>query len=359
MNKEKKDICWYTPHANHYHEYLMDKCRDAGLNIDSVYFKTSLAKYPWKQEVDSVSESLSTSFLGVDWKRVFKSYSNYKRIIVAGWGEPTMILLLTRLSLFGGKFYLYTDTPKNTVRTGIKQKFRRLWLNWIWRKSQGILTTGKPGINYFTEQGVEESKLHNFPFVTNLDFFRPNKDDRTIDTTIFSSGRLDIAHKGYDVALNALAKIKQANYTYNIAGSGPDETMIVDLIKKNGLKDNVNLLGWTEINSLVKHYQSCTIFLHSSNFDPFPNAVLEAMACGCIVVASDAAGSAKDRIEDGKNGFLFESGNANSLLSKLRMAFKLSELELAKMGDEARITAEKWSFQHNISILEKIIRLSS
>ena len=355
MSNLNKDICWYTPHANHYHEYLMSKCANAGLRIDSVYFKTSLAKYPWKQEIDSVSESLSTSFVGVDWKRVFKSYSNYKQVVVAGWGEPTMILLLTRFSLFGGKFYLYTDTPKSPVRLGIKQKLRKLWLNWIWEKSQGILTTGKPGIDFFIQNGVSKSKLHNFPFVTNLDFFKPSHGSRTNEVIIFSSGRLDIAHKGYDVALNVLGKVKHTNFTYNIAGSGPDKALIGDLITKNGLVDNVNLLGWTEINSLVKCYQSCTIFLHPSNFDPFPNAVLEAMACGCLVVASDAAGSARDRIEDGKNGFLFEAGNERSLAEKLKQVLDLNKTERKAMMEQSRATAEKWMYGHNIGILNKIL----
>ncbi|PCJ67849.1 MAG: hypothetical protein COA58_01550 [Bacteroidetes bacterium] len=354
MSNKSKDICWFTPHANHYHHYLMEKCAENNIVIDTIYFSRLISKYPWKTKFDGKSKILSKSFLGVDFKSAFKGYTNYKTIVVAGWGEPTMMVLLSIRALLNKSYYLYTDTPQRKSRVGIKQRLRKVWLDWIITSSQGIMTTGKPGISYFTDEDVNRDKLINFPFVTNLDFFKPLKKSNSNEIKhIFSSGRLDIDHKGYDVAISALSGL--ANYKYSIAGSGPDEGLIKHLIEENHLSDRFILMGWTELPDLVIQYQTCDIFLHPSNFDPFPNAVLEAMACGCLVIASDLAGSAKDRIVTGVNGFLFKAGSSEDLKSCLEKVLSLGDDELLSIQKSARNTAEEWGYTYHIQTLQNMI----
>jgi len=163
------------------------------LSIDTIYFSKSISKYPWKTDFDDKSESLAKGVFGIDWLKAFDGLKEYKTTVVAGWGEPTMMVLLSIRAFLGKSYYLYTDTPQSKVRTGLKQ---------------GILTTGKPGLNYFKGQGIDESKLINFPFVTNLEFFTPDISKTSDKSLIFSSGRLDNAHKGYNVALDALSNVK-------------------------------------------------------------------------------------------------------------------------------------------------------
>ena len=241
MSVVNKDICWFTPHANHYHHYLMQMCSENGLSIDTVYFSKSISKYPWKTDFDDKSESLAKGILGIDWSKAFDGLKEYKTTVVAGWGEPTMMVLLSIRAFLGKSYYLYTDTPQSKVRTGLKQKLRAVWLKYILNKSTGILTTGKPGLDYFRGQGIDESKLINFPFVTNLEFFTPETTENTNRSLIFSSGRLDNAHKGYDVALDALSNVK-SDFIYKVAGSGPDEDAIKNQILTKNLNDKVEFL---------------------------------------------------------------------------------------------------------------------
>ena len=120
------------------------------------------------------------------------------------------------------------------------------------------------------------------------------------------------------------------------------------------MKNEVELLGWKEAEDLPSLYNSCDFFIHPSYFDPYPNAVLEAMACGNIVIASNTAGSALDRIIDNENGFIFNSGDFDSLYEKLNYVIKLEQNDIQSINKEARITAESWDFNYNINVLKNI-----
>ena len=359
MKEGKKDFLWCSPHPNHYHQYLVDMLRQSGITIDVVYFQKQISKYPWQTDFsDDTAYCLEKTPLEIDWGFLQRGeWKHYNNIVVAGWNEPTMMVMLTLLALKGYPYMLYSDTPAIRKRTGLKQTLRKLWLDYVIRKSRYVLATGKPGVEAFYQSGVEKSKLVNYPFLTNLEYFHPEpKGDNHQAPLIFASGRLDNAHKGYDIALEALAKVKAMGYSFmmDIAGEGPDRNVVEEQIKKLGLEENVVLSGWIEPPVLLKKYQLADIFLHPSRFDPFPNAVLEAMACGLPVICSNEAGSGVDRIIDGYNGWLFESGNVDDLCNKLKTMLDLSVEQRAMLGLNARKTAEKWGPSYHSTVLRKI-----
>jgi glycosyltransferase involved in cell wall biosynthesis len=288
-------------------------------------------------------------------------FKKYCRAVVAGWSNPTTICLLTLWSLRGASFWLYTDTPKQTVRRGVKQWWRRVWLNWVIGRAKGMLVTGQYGREFVLGWQLNHS-VYNFPFVVDLDFFHPSSEEKFSEGNvlkIFSSGRLDIDHKGYDIALKALALIKRNNpgfrFHWKIAGVGPDKENILSIANQYHLAENLELLGWKEMDELPALLHESDIFLHPSRFDPFPNAILEAMAAGCVVVASDAAGTANDRIINGRNGFLFRSESVEELASQIWKACELSAAENKSLRLDARKTAEKWPYQYNLNTLVGII----
>ena len=68
-------------------------------------------------------------------------------------------------------------------------------------------------------------------------------------------------------------------------------------------------------------------------------AILEAMASGCIVVASDI-GAIVDVIKNGENGYLFERGNRSSLEVIIASIIRMTKSELAEISRTARQTIE-------------------
>ena len=360
---KKKTIVWYCPNQTHYQQYLFNKIVESQyFNFKVVYFNKKLRKYPWKQDFKANTEEkfLNKQLFKIDFNHIFHKKSHDPTYIIAGWSEPTMILMLTYLAIRRIPYLINTDTPRNREIVGAKEKLRKYWLDFILSRSQSILVTGQIGVDLINRWKVKGLEVYNFPFTTNCDFFKPNNlysDNKRY--TIFSSGRLDISHKGYDVAFYALhqiiKKFPQLNILYKIAGVGPDEEKLIGLAKELNITDHIEFLGWKEIDELPDLYNSANLFLHPSNRDPFPNAILEAMASGCLVCASDKAGSGKERIINRQNGYLYKSGDIKDLVNVLSEILSLPFEKIHSIRNDSRQTALKWDFRYNINLLNKII----
>lgn len=72
----------------------------------------------------------------------------------------------------------------------------------------------------------------------------------------------------------------------------------------------------TDLKIVARYYQAADIYIHASLADTFPNAVLEALACGTPVIAT-AVGGIPEQIEHGANGFLVPVRDAQAMVSHL------------------------------------------
>jgi glycosyltransferase involved in cell wall biosynthesis len=97
-------------------------------------------------------------------------------------------------------------------------------------------------------------------------------------------------------------------------------------------------------------YSRCSVWILASMSEGFPAPVLEAMACGCTVVATDCGGT-RDMIKDGENGFLVPVGDVKQILDKvmvlltdhkLRNRFRLNSME----------TVKAFTWERSINMLE-------
>jgi UDP-glucose:(heptosyl)LPS alpha-1,3-glucosyltransferase len=99
------------------------------------------------------------------------------------------------------------------------------------------------------------------------------------------------------------------------------------------------------------------ICLHPALFDPYPNAVMEAMACGLLVLGSDATGVVVDRIVDGINGFSHPAARVDILAEQIARALVSPDL-IREIGLNARRTAEEWPIDRAHQILSHVLSLN-
>ena len=86
-------------------------------------------------------------------------------------------------------------------------------------------------------------------------------------------------------------------------GSGELQPHVEEMIRDLGLKDRLEVTGWLPHDEALRRLAQADIFVHYSRWDAMPNAVLEAMAFGLPVIASDIPGN-RNLIREGENGFL-------------------------------------------------------
>jgi glycosyltransferase involved in cell wall biosynthesis len=112
---------------------------------------------------------------------------------------------------------------------------------------------------------------------------------------------------------------------------------VVSLIEKLGLAGRIELLGErSDIPALLG--QSCFL-VHTSDREGCPNVVMEAMACGRAVVATDA-GDVPDLVVEGETGFVVRRGDDQALVERMR-ALILNRGLCQKMGVAGRAKAER------------------
>jgi glycosyltransferase involved in cell wall biosynthesis len=146
-----------------------------------------------------------------------------------------------------------------------------------------------------------------------------------------SVGRLTL-QKGFDVLLKAVSLVNRPALDLLICGLGEEEGNLRALADKLGLRKQVHFVGYRrDIPSFLK---SLDLYVHPARFEGMPNAVLEAMAAACPVVATDIDG-ARELITDGEHGWLVPPEDPAALASTLKEA--LANLDEArKRGSAAR-----------------------
>jgi galacturonosyltransferase len=154
--------------------------------------------------------------------------------------------------------------------------------------------------------------------------------------------------KGINEFLSCAKYIKQkySNTNFYVAGF-IEEKKYDNIIAKLSSEGIINFVGFQkDIKSLIKKCH-CTI-LPSYGGEGVPNVLLETCAIGRICLASKIHGS-EDVIEDGLNGFLFESGNIQELIVCVEKVINLTYEEKRIMGAMGRDKVEK-QFDRNIII---------
>jgi glycosyltransferase involved in cell wall biosynthesis len=130
-------------------------------------------------------------------------------------------------------------------------------------------------------------------------------------------GRLE-PQKAHDHLVRAFAKIAALRSELDphlaVVGEGSERGALERLIESHGLRPRVHLLGHFEPVSTV--YQAFDVFALSSAWEGLPLSLLEAMASGLAVVATDVGG-VRDAVDDGVNGLLVSPGDVEDLVTAL------------------------------------------
>lgn len=126
----------------------------------------------------------------------------------------------------------------------------------------------------------------------------------------------------------------------NYIGDGPEKHNLEKLAIKFDLENHVNLFGYVDKEKVINLLDKTDCFVMISKLEAFGLVYLEAMARGCIVIASSNEGF-DGIIIDGYNGFLCEAGNENRLCGILNKIYNLNDDEKNIISQRAIDTAYK------------------
>jgi glycosyltransferase involved in cell wall biosynthesis len=179
--------------------------------------------------------------------------------------------------------------------------------------------------------------------------FRPRETRTVSEVVTITVVAALIPEKGVDVLLQAVAPGFTRPWRVLVVGDGPDLQRLQALSAELGLEDKVTFLGLR--NDADDILRETDIFVHPATWkEALGYTILEGMASGCAVVASDT-GAIPELIEDGSTGVLFEPGSAAQLRDNLAVLVADDSLR-EKFAQQARRHIERnFDLQDNVATM--------
>jgi len=194
--------------------------------------------------------------------------------------------------------------------------------------------------------GVPAAKIDVVFNGVDLDRFSPGSAVAKVHAvpTIIFVGRLT-PNKGPQVLLDALERLHghRVAFRAEYVGDGPLRSQLERRARASGLAESVSFRG--QVDDIAPRLKEADVLVRPSFTEGLPLAVLEAMASGVCVVASDIPGN-RDLIRDQENGLTVGVGNAAALAQTLRRLILDPSLR-ARLGAAGHKTARQYSWDRS------------
>ena len=179
----------------------------------------------------------------------------------------------------------------------------------------------------------------------------PSSNTQSQNIVLLTVSRL-IPWKGVEICLEAVSYLEDLPVSLRIVGNGaPDyELSLQELAQRLGVSEQVEFRGAVPPSQIAEEYQTADIFVLASYFEAFGIVLVEAMAAGVPIVATNGGGI-PHVVEDGVSAKLVPTGDALSLAKAIR-SLVTNEDKLHNMAIAARVRAKQ--FDLNI-VLDKLV----
>jgi glycosyltransferase involved in cell wall biosynthesis len=291
-------------------------------------------------------------------------------LIVYGWGYFSYWLAIIFGKLAGHTICVRGDTNNISEgqRAGLRFRLRKFVLGKIlFRMVDYCLYIGNENKQFYQSNEVPEIKLGFSPFSVDNNRFRKfnEKWKNNLDELKKSLGlplnKKIILFSGKFISikrpLDLLKAFRQCRYKDDAAlvfmGEGDLRKDMEAYIEKNNL-NNVLLTGFVNQSKVSEYYAVSSILIMCSEKDAWGLSVNEAMNFSMPIILSDTVGSASDLVEEGKNGYVYPSGDVSALAEKMDMLLSASPEKLEEMGAYSKRIIDRYSYDENIKTLFKI-----
>jgi glycosyltransferase involved in cell wall biosynthesis len=190
------------------------------------------------------------------------------------------------------------------------------------------------------EYGVDSSKIAVMWNGVDEKIFCPLNNKEKLEKYVLYTGVLR-ARKGLFDLMKCVVLVKKIipDIKFIICGTGPLLQKLKEQVQNLGLEEQVIFLGRVDRKKLIQMYQNATIHVIPSIYEGLPTVLLEAMACGLPVVATNIGGN-RDIISSNVNGLLVPPGSPKEMAQMISVLW-VDESLRNRLGHSARETILK------------------
>lgn len=248
--------------------------------------------------------------------------------------RPCYIAGLARIFGLKGCFvFNECSTPSVLYQNaGIKGAVSKFLLRFLYPKADLIYPNSTGALLDLRDNfDIDETKmrvLYNALDLSSIKQASLEELDESFENGFFLSvGRLDEG-KNHELLLRSYAKLRAKRQKVPdlvILGKGVLENHLKSVIKELDLEGCAHLLGFSK--NPYKYMSKCKAFVFLSRFEGFANVLIEAMACGALVISSEHKSGAKELIGDDEYGILVPVGDEEASLKALERVLDEPDLE--------------------------------
>ncbi|WP_440932455.1 glycosyltransferase family 4 protein [Candidatus Pelagibacter sp.] len=247
-------------------------------------------------------------FLKKDQKTILISNINYANVL--------SIIFFRTLNNF--KIILYERTPIQELNYdygNIHKKLKNLITKFLififYRYSDKVITNSKKSssdLSFFIKRKVETI------YSKSIDKIKPFQKKNIRGAKIIWIGRLS-KEKSFDTLIEAISLLRKKNIIVSVMSGTSDVYKYKKKIKFLKLENYFNFFSYKK--NLTKYFKFSNLFISTSLYESFPNAVIQAINHSLPVISSKSDGGISDIIINNHTGILFEKKNSKDLAKKI------------------------------------------
>lgn len=162
-----------------------------------------------------------------------------------------------------------------------------------------------------------------------------------------------IPRKNHIQVLRALSKLNKTNFHYLIVGNGESEQQLEKAVNELMLQDKVSFLGFRR--DVAELMASSDIFILTSRHEGLTRAIMEAMAVGLPIIATDVRGN-RDLVKSGENGYLVPLDDVEQTAIAIERLIDSEDLQRS-MGEKSKELVKQYDLKNIIPQMEEIYDL--
>lgn len=222
---------------------------------------------------------------------------------------------------------------------------------WAARKATASITVCAALKDEMVKMGTDATKIHVLRNGVNLDLFTPkDRDECRRRWAIQGKALLSVGHlierKGHHLIIEAMRELP--GYHLLIAGDGEEQERLTALVQQHGLQHRVRFLGALNQQQLSEVYSAVDAMVLASSREGWANVLLESMACGTPVVATDIWGT-PEVVSTPEAGRLVSVRSATAIAGEVKNLFA----DLPDREDTRRY-AERFSWDETVDGLVRV-----
>jgi glycosyltransferase involved in cell wall biosynthesis len=236
----------------------------------------------------------------------------------------------------------------------------RRMIRWAAERADGLITVCAALKNELVRLGIPPERVRTLRNGVDLEIFKPippqqAKDALAVNGPVLASVGGLIARKGHDLVIRALERLPEV--TLLIAGQGPERAALTRLAAALGVENRVRFLGSIPHERLSEIYSAADALVLASSREGWPNVLLESMACGTPVLASNVWG-APEIIKTPEAGVLLPDRTAGAIVSAAKAL-----LAAPPPREATRAYAQRFGWQETtagqVDLFREILRPAS